>query len=111
MNAAELDRVAYATHTTKKKKGANKGYKLIHAVVWSGAISRKAYIEKLNEIDPKECGVFLCRAEYYDFTDCRWWDTPDYRDEAIREYRDRIKAIRLKYGLSKSEVASFMRVE
>lgn len=111
MNAAELDRVAYATRTTKKKKGANKGHKLYHTTVWSGAISRKAYIEKLNEIDPKECGLFLCRAEYYDFTGCRWWDAPDYRDEAIRDYRGRIKEIRLKYGLSKSEAAPFMRVE
>lgn len=110
MTKKELDGVAYAIHTTKKKKGANKGYKYTYTKVWSGAMTRKEYLIKFAEIDLRECGLFLCDIEHRDFTEDRYWDIPDYRDEAIRGYRERIKSIRLKYGLSKSEVACFMRV-
>ena len=110
MTLNELNGVAYAIHTQKKKKGAGKGYKYTYETVWSGRITRKEYLNQLEEIDPKECGLFLCKVEHADFTEDRFWDMPGYRDEAIRNYRERIKAIRLNYGLSKSEVSKFMRV-
>lgn len=110
MTIKELNRVAYAIHTTKKKKGANKGYKYTYESVWSGAMTRREYLNRLEEIDAKECGLFLCRLEQTEFQDDRWWDMPTYRDEAIKSYRGRIKAIRLRYGLSQSEVSEFMRV-
>lgn len=110
MTKKELDGIAYAVHTTKKKKGANKGYKYTYTTVWSGAMTRREYLSRLAEIDRKECGLFLCKLEHSDFTSDRYWDVPDYRDEAIRNYRERIKSIRMQYGLSKSEVSGFMRV-
>lgn len=110
MTVKELNGVAYAIRTTKKKKGANKGYKYTYESVWSGAITRREYLNRLEEIDRRECGLFLCRLERNDFTDDRYWDVPGYRDEAIKTYRERIKSIRLRYGLSQSEVSEFMRV-
>lgn len=110
MTIKELNGVAYAIRTTKKKKGANKGYKYTYESVWSGAITRREYLNRLEEIDRKECGLFLCRLEHTEFTDDGWWRGTDYEAEAIKAYRGRIKAIRLKYGLSQSEVSEFMRV-
>lgn len=110
MTIKELNRVAYAIHTTKKKKGANKGYKYTYTSVWSDRMTRREYLNRLEEIDRKECGLFLCRLEQNEMNDDRYWDVPDYRDEAIKTYRARIKAIRVRYGLSKSEVSEFMRV-
>lgn len=110
MTISELNGVAYAIHTTKKKKGANKGYKYTYERVWSGAMTRREYLERYERIDPKGCGLFLCRLEYTEFMDDRYWDVPNYRDEAIKSYRGKIKAIRLRYGLSQSEVSEFMRV-
>lgn len=110
MTLNELNGVAYAIHTTKKKKGAGKGYKYTYESVWSDAMTRREYLTRLEEIDRKECGLFLCRLEHTEFTDDRYWNIPDYRDEAIKSYRERIKAIRMRYGLSKSEVSDYMRV-
>lgn len=110
MTKQELNRVAYATRTKRKKKGAEKGYKNTYTLVWSGAMTRREYLDRLAEIDRRECGVFLCRLEAEDFRGDRFWDIDGYREEAIRAYRERIKQIRLTYGLSKSEVADFMRV-
>lgn len=110
MSRRELDGAAYATHASKKKKGVDKGYKYTYTTVWSGTMSQREYLDKLNEIDPRTCGLFLCEVEQSVFTSDRYWDVPSYRDEAIRHYRDRIKAIRLKHGLSKSDVTEFMRV-
>lgn len=110
MTIQELNGVAYAIRTTKKKKGAGKGYKYTYESVWSGAITRREYLNRMEDIDRRECGLFLCKLEQSDFTDDRYWDVPDYRDEAIKSYRERIKSIRLKYGLSKSEVSDYMRV-
>lgn len=102
--------MAYAIHTKRKSKGAGKGYKNTYEKVWSDRMTRREYLNRLEEIDPRACGLFLCRVEHDDFTSDRYWDVPDYRDEAIRSYRDKIKSIRLQYGLSKSEVSGFMRV-
>lgn len=110
MTIQDLNRVAYATRTTKKKKGAGKGYKYTYEKVWTGAMSPREYFDRYAEIDRRGCGISLCRFEHMDFTEDRWWDVPEYRDEAIRDYRGRIKAIRMQYGLSKSDVSEFMRV-
>ena len=110
MTKNELDAVAYAVRSKRKKKGKNKGYKYTYTTVWSGRVSRGEYASILRENDPREYGFFLCKLERFDFTEDRWWDTPSYREEAIRSYRDKIKSIRMLYGLSKSEVAEFMRV-
>ena len=110
MTKKDLDGIAYAIHTTKKKKGANKGYKYSYERVGSGAMSRAEYLKRLAEIDRKECGLFLCGVERFNFTEDKWWDIPSYRDEAIKSYRERIKGIRMQYGLSKSDVTKFMRV-
>lgn len=110
MTKNELDGMAYAVRTTKKKKGANRGYKYTYETVWSDAMTRRQYLDELARIDRIECGLFLCGMEQMEMTGDRWWDVPDYRDEAIRDYRGRIKRIRAEYGLSKSAVSEFMRV-
>lgn len=110
MTKCELDAKYFETRTMRKKKGAGKGYKITYAVVWREGVKPRDYLNEFAEIDRKGCGLFLCKIEMEDFTTDRYWDVPDYRDEAIRAYRDRIKAIRLSHGLSKSEVTEFMRV-
>lgn len=110
MTKQELDRVAYATHTERKSKGAGKGYKYTHTVVWSGAMTRAEYLRRLAEIDPRECGLFLCKVEYTDLMNDRWWDAPDYRATHLQTYRSKITQIRKSYGLKSSDVAEFMRV-
>ena len=110
MTKKDLDGMAYAIRTTKKKKGANKGYKYTYVTVWSGAMTRAEYISKLAEIDRKECGLFLCKVEQNEMVSDRWWEGTTYETEAIRAYRDRIKSIRVQYGLSKSDVSDYMRV-
>ena len=107
----ELDRVAYAIHTKRKKKGAGKGYKNTYTKVWSGAMTMREYLTYWAEFDPKGCGLWLCYVEHREWMEDRWWDYPEGRDKNIRGYRDRIKDIRQKYGLSKSEVSEFMRVD
>lgn len=110
MTIHELNGVAYAIRTEKKKKGANKGYKYTYTKVWSDRMTRREYLNHYAEIDPHGCGLFLCRLEQNEMNDDRYWDVPSYRDEAIKSYRERIKSIRMRYGLSKSEVSEFMRV-
>lgn len=110
MTINELNEMAYATHTTMRSKGVKIGYKAFHKKVWSDRMTRREYLNRLEDIDRRECGLFLCRLERNEFNDDRYWDVPDYREEAIKSYRERIKAIRLNYGLSKSEVSEFMRV-
>lgn len=105
-----LNNEANGIKAKKKKKGANKGYKYTYKSVWSGRITRREYLDRYEEIDRKECGLFLCRMESADFSDDRWWEGTAYEAEAIKGYRERIKGIRMQYGLSKSEVAGFMRV-
>lgn len=110
MTIYELNGVAYAIHTTKKKKGANKGYKYTYTKVWSDRMTRAEYLNRLAEIDRKECGLFLCKIEFADLTEDRWWDVPDYRASHLKSYRSKITAIREEYGLTSAEVACFMRV-
>lgn len=90
--------------------GKGKKDKLFHTVVWDESMKRNDFVNEYAEADPKGCGLFLCRVEWNDFTEDRWWDVPNYRAEAVKSYRNRIKAIRAKYGLSQSEVAEYMRV-
>lgn len=110
MTLRELDAKYFTLKESRKKKGAGKGYKVSYARVWADGATPRRYLSELAEADSRACGLLLCKSEQMDMQEDRWWDVPTYRDEAIRTYRDRIKAIRLNYGLSKSEVAVFMRV-
>ena len=110
MTKKELDGIAYAVRTTKKKKGADHGYKFTYEKVWSGVMTRSEYLTRLEAIDARACGLFLCDIEHREMLEDRYWDTEDYRAEAIRAYREKITAFRRRYGLTKSEVARFMRV-
>lgn len=110
MTKNELHDKYYITRVSSHSKGKQGGQKVKVRVVFNEALTRRAYLNELEAIDRKECGLLLCRIEFSDMNDDRWWDVPDYRDEAIREYRERIRGIRMNYGLSKSEVAGFMRV-
>lgn len=68
------------------------------------------YMRGLRDKSPRDYGMMLLRMEQRDFRKDRWWDVDGYREEAIREYRGRIKEIRQKWGVSKSEAEPFMRV-
>lgn len=92
---------------SRKKKGAGKGNKETYRWQWR---DYRGYRNALRELFPREYGLMCCREEQSDFACDTWWNVPDYRDEAIRDYRGRVKAIRLEYGLTKSEVSEFMRV-
>lgn len=100
----------YVDKIRLKKKGANKGYKKIVTREWNPDRTRREFLLEYEAVDRKGCGLFLCKVEFNDFTEDRYWDVPEYRDEAVRTYRERIRSIRNGYGLSKSEVAEFMRV-
>lgn len=91
--------------------GRNKPDKKFYSMEWNPETTRRDFVDEYAKTDPKGCGLFLCKVEWNDFTGDRWWDAPGYRDRAVRNYRDRIKAIRMSYGLSKSDVAGFMRVD
>lgn len=106
----ELSKKYYVTKTRVKHMGKNKNDKKFYSIEWNEAMTRRDFIMEYGEADPKGCGLFLCKVERNDFADDRWWDIPGYRDEAISTYRERIKAIRVRYGLTKSEVAQFMTV-
>lgn len=106
----KLNAEAYSVKAKKKKKGADKGHKYTYTSVWSGRVSHAEYLNRLEDIDRKECGLFLCRLEHTEFTDDDWWRGTDYEAEAVKSYRERIKGIRMRYGLTKSEVSEFMRV-
>lgn len=110
MNAIELNRKYFVTDVRRKKKGAGKGYKEYVEVSFNESLTRRDYLRELAEVDKTACGLFLCKVEHEGFTTDRYWDVPDYRDEAIKDYRGRIRAIRMDYGLSKNAVAEFMRV-
>lgn len=110
MTLRELDAKYFTVRESRKKKGAGKGYKVSYDRVWTDGANPRQYLDELSQVDAAACGVLLCRAEFADMVSDRWWDVPSYRDEAIRDYRDRIKGIRLRYGLTKSAVAEFMRV-
>lgn len=92
---------------SRKKKGAGKGYKENFGWRWR---DRKGYMNELRELFPQEYALELCRDELAGLMADMWWNIPAYREQAVREHRERIKAIRLEYGLSKNAVAEFMRV-
>lgn len=106
----ELRSKYYVTKVRVKHMGKNKKDKLFYSVEWNPSLTRRAFVDEYAKADQKGCGLFLCHVEFNDFTEDKWWNVPTYRDEAVRAYRKRINGIRSKYGLSKSEVADFMRV-
>lgn len=97
----------YVLKTTRKKKGANKGYKETHTLIWNENRKRSDYLAGLC---PKERGLWLCMVEYHELCEDRWWDTPTYRATHLQSYRRRITEIRKTYGLTSAEVSEFMRV-
>lgn len=92
---------------SRKHMGAGRGVKEYYAWQWR---DYRGYMNELRELFPTEYALQLCRDEHSDLMSDMWWDVDGYRAEHIRAYRDRIKEIRLNYGLSKSRVAEFMRV-
>lgn len=93
---------------SRKKRGAGKGYKEKYEWRWR---DRKSYLAELRRLFPKEYGLHLCKEEKECLVTETWWNTPNYREAHIKEYRNTIKAISKEYGLSRKDTAEFMRVE
>lgn len=100
----------YLCKVSSHSKGAKGGKKVKVEVIFDESKRRRDFLNEFEEADAKACGLFLCKVEWHDMTEDRWWDVETCRADAVRAYRDRIKGLRLKYGLSKSEVEDFMRV-
>lgn len=105
----------YLSHTemvcvSRKKKGAGKGYKCTYDRKFKSLEHQRAYYSKLREMFPRDYALLLIASEHYDMENDRYWDTPMYRSEAIRDYRNRIHEIKEKYGLSHAEVKSYYHV-
>lgn len=111
MKLNDLNRVAYATHRkTIKSKGAGKGNKYAYTTVWSDRMTRNEYLNELARIDPRGCGLFLCKVEKTELMEDDWWNTPAYRATHLQAYRRKITELRKTYGLTSAEVSEFMRV-
>lgn len=92
---------------SRKKKGNGKGYKVRYEWQWH---DRKSYCEALRANNPTEYGLLMCRIEFDVMTNDNWWNTPNYRKTALKEYRARIAAIRKEYGLDYELVKQFYAV-
>ena len=110
MNRIELDRTAYIIKRKRKCVGAGKPDKYFYRTDWAGTMTRREYLDRLAETDPKECGRWLCYVEHRQMSEDRWWDCDGCRKEMLRQYRGKITAIRKKYGLTSTEVSRFMQV-
>lgn len=97
-------------NTTRKKKGAGKGYKVTYKVQFNPAYTPSEYLNEYEQTDSIGCGLFLCQVEFNDLTNDRWWDVPTYRDEHLTTYRRKITTIKKCYGLTNADVKKFMRV-
>lgn len=106
----ELFNKYYTRKVKLQKKGAGKGYKQTMTIQFNETHTRREFLEEYAQTDPHGCGLFLCKVEFNEATEDRYWDCPDYRDEFKREYRAKIKAIRAEYGLSQSEVKPYMAI-
>lgn len=94
-------------HAAWKHRGGGKEKKEYFKWQWT---DYAGYKNALRELLPREYALLRCREEKSDLTSDRWWDVEGYRDEHIRDYRERIKELRLTYGLTRAEVAPYMRV-
>lgn len=102
-----MNRYGGYVEASRKKKGANKGYKITYQWEWR---NYAAYEKELEKYYPKEYALTQLR-ELKNFLLCdMWWNTPDYRAIHLREYRSEVTTIRKKYGLTSAEVSEFMRV-
>lgn len=97
----------YTLHSQKKFKGAGLGVKNTYTVRWNEDKKRSDY---LNELCPKDRGIWLCKVEKNELLGDDWWDTPTYRATHLQAYRRKITEIRKTYGLTSAEVSEFMRV-
>ena len=91
----------------RKKKCADKGYKVTHKWHWD---NYAGYLNDLRRYFPKQYGLTLCQEAQNDFTTDRYWDVATDREEAIKSYRALIKGYQSTYGLTRSEVKRFMIV-
>ena len=110
MSIDELNRKYFVSEVRRKKKGAGKGYKEYVELCFNENYTRRDYLRELAEVDKSACGLFLCKIEFSDLTEDRWWDTPDYRATHLKDYRRRITELRKEYGLRSADVAEFMKV-
>lgn len=90
-----------------KSKGANKGRKVTYRPELRDGADYFAFVRELAKINPVSAGRIYCNIERDDMLNDRWWDTPNYRAEAIKNYRGRINAIREQYGMSRAQVKEF----
>lgn len=102
--------MAYSIRAKKKNKGADKGCKYTYTKVWSDRMTRREYLNRMAEIDRRECGLFMCKMEWMQWRDDRWWDNDTYREENLRYYRSTITSIRKEYGLTSSDVKQYMKL-
>lgn len=68
------------------------------------------YLRELKRISPKDYGIALLYIERREFLSDRYWDVDGYREDAIRNYRNRLNRIRMDYGLSQKDVQPFKSV-
>lgn len=68
------------------------------------------YLRELKRVSPRDYGIALLHVERRDFLSDRYWDVDGYREDAIRDYRNRLNEIRLNYGLSQKDVQPFKSV-
>lgn len=106
----ELFNRYYTESVHLKKKGAGKGYKKIVSVMFRADKTRREFVDEYARTDPRGCGLFLCKVEFNEANEDRYWDCPDYRDEFKKNYRAKIKAIRAEYGLSQTDVKPYMAI-
>lgn len=110
MTINELNQKYFTTSIRRKSKGAGKGHKEYVEVRFNELLTRREYIRELSEVDSLAAGKLLCRIEFDDLVNDRWWDAPNYRESHLKEYRSRITAIRKEYGLRSVDISEFMRV-
>lgn len=87
-------------------KGVNRTKVVVTSELRTGA-DYFAFVRELAKINPVSAGKIYCNIERDDMLNDRWWDVPGYRAEAIKDYRGRINAIRMKYGMSRAQVKEF----
>lgn len=93
---------------SKKKKGADKGYKNVYAFEFD---DEQGYYDRLRELDPSYYAIVRINRLYGEIMA----ELPRITDEAKRRkylsvYRRRVTAIRKEYGLRSCDVAEYMRV-
>lgn len=92
------------------KPDGNKRYVAKVTTTFNETKTRREFVDEYARTDPRGCGLFLCKVEFNEANEDRYWDCPDYRDEFKKNYRAKIKAIRAEYGLSQTDVKPYMAI-